>query len=394
MIRWLKMSSSNYNTSDRSERRYCSYWMSRYRNLVLFVLCVSCMVNALFYLNYAAANQQRQNNGLFLMYQHSVVLEERKTGDYQDSDPTIMLENLSVSRKLQGESDLKSSVSSEVTVINPHNFDYVINKPDTCKENETVKVVVVVCTGISNFEARQAIRDTWANYLNEPNVNGKLVFLVGVGDNKQIQKKLRRESIIYNDIVQENFVDSYRNLSLKSVAVLKWVKDYCKNAEFVFKVDDDIFVNIPNLIKYLDKYSKKVKDFDWSRKYIIGHLFVGARPIQDKKSKWYTPKEWFSEEVYPDYVSGTSYIVSKDAVEDLYDASLYIKPFWLEDIYITGLCAKKAKIHRAHNPAISFQERSPNGCAYKNAITGHKVKSLEMYKIYTHLMKSYERCGV
>lgn len=369
--------------------------MSRYRNFVLFVLCVSCMVNALFYLNYAAANQRQQNNGLFLVYQRSVLLQEVNTTDYRDSEPTIMLENpLSVSRKLQGESDLKSFIASEETVINLHNFDYIINEPSICKENETIKVVVVVCTGISNFDERQAIRDTWANYLSEPSVNGKLVFLVGVGDNKHIQNKLRRESTIYNDIVQENFVDSYRNLSLKSVAVLKWVKDYCRNADFVFKVDDDIFVNIPNLVKYLDKYKKKVKDFNMSEKYIVGHLFVGARPIQDKKSKWYTPKEWFSEEIYPDYVSGTSYIVSKDAVKELYDASLYIKPFWLEDIYITGLCARRAKISRIHNPGISFLERSPNGCAYKNAITGHKVKSLEMYKIYTHLIKSYERCGV
>jgi Galactosyltransferase len=39
-------------------------------------------------------------------------------------------------------------------------------------------------------------------------------------------------------------MDTYRNLSFKNILGKQWVAIYCKQAEFVIKTDDDIFVDM------------------------------------------------------------------------------------------------------------------------------------------------------
>lgn len=52
----------------------------------------------------------------------------------------------------------------------------------------------------------------------------------------------------YGDIVQEDFVDSYRNLTHKAIMALRWVSQNCQNAKLILKADDDIFINIFKLV--------------------------------------------------------------------------------------------------------------------------------------------------
>ena len=53
-----------------------------------------------------------------------------------------------------------------------------------------------------------------------------------------------KENIQYADIVQGNFVDSYHNLSYKATMGNLWVSEFCEQAEFVVKADDDVFIDI------------------------------------------------------------------------------------------------------------------------------------------------------
>jgi len=52
-------------------------------------------------------------------------------------------------------------------------------------------------------------------------------------------------------------VDTYRNLTYKGVAALRWVDTYCSQATFVLKTDDDIFVNMFSLLRLLKKMTRK-----------------------------------------------------------------------------------------------------------------------------------------
>lgn len=66
--------------------------------------------------------------------------------------------------------------------------------------------------------------------LNASNFLIKIVFLVGqpVRDfTDELQSRINYENELYGDIIQENFRDSYNNLTLKSILMLKWVKNNC-----------------------------------------------------------------------------------------------------------------------------------------------------------------------
>lgn len=89
---------------------------------------------------------------------------------------------------------------------------------------------------------------------------------------------MEEESLHYSDIIQEGFVDSYNNLTLKSVMMLKWVVSNCHSVWYIMKTDDDMFVNINNLVKLL-----KVRNMS---NLLFGALICGARPIADTQNKW------------------------------------------------------------------------------------------------------------
>ena len=135
----------------------------------------------------------------------------------------------------------------------------------------------------------------------------------------------------YSDIIQESFYDTYLNLTLKSVMLLKWVSTHCSQVTFVLKTDDDMFVNIPALVEHLTQ-----PDIRNRKDLILGSLFCRARPIKDQNSKWYSPQFMFSGKEYPDYVSGTGYIMSGHLVPILFESAMQVPLFHLEDVFITG----------------------------------------------------------
>lgn len=53
------------------------------------------------------------------------------------------------------------------------------------------------------------------------------VFIVGQTTNNETQNKIIEESQTHHDIIQESFLDTYNNLTLKTVMMLKWVTNNC-----------------------------------------------------------------------------------------------------------------------------------------------------------------------
>ena len=64
-----------------------------------------------------------------------------------------------------------------------------------------------------------------------------------------MQSKLEEESAEHGDILQETFQDSYNNLTLKSIFILKYYVGVADNLgnKFLLKTDDDSFVHLEAL---------------------------------------------------------------------------------------------------------------------------------------------------
>lgn len=281
---------------------------------------------------------------------------------------------------------VNASVNNEKTEqIFPHPFHYIINNKDLCSRGPEAKsklsVIILVCSAVNNFQNRQAIRETWGSIATSNNNTGAVVrlgFLLGSAKDESTQKMIENEALEHSDIIQENFYDSYRNLTIKSVMLLKWVTEHCENVHFVMKTDDDMYVNIAKLLRVMLRLPVKMK-------VMYGNLFRGARPNRDSKSKWYVPKEQFAADVFPDYLSGTGYVISRDVVPKLFEVSATLPFLVMEDVFITGLCASELGVRRFNVKGFAYWKRAASGCAFKEAITGHHVTIRDMRKIWREL---------
>ncbi|XP_076467945.1 beta-1,3-galactosyltransferase 1-like [Babylonia areolata] len=265
---------------------------------------------------------------------------------------------------------------------------FVLNEPDACSDD--TELVAVVVTAPNNTEDRQAVRETWGSYRDDPGHHVALVFLVGAvpQDDPALQARLEAESAWHGDLVQGDFRDSYRNLTLKSLALLRWVALHCGGARYVLKADDDVYVNLTNLLTELRRQGP-LNDRD---NFVLGHVAVGARPLRDRTSKWYTPVEDFNETVYPPYVSGTAYAMTASAARKLYSASAAVPFFWLEDVYITGLCSRHAGVPVQHSWDFSYTKRGVDGCHFRAAISAHGYSAQEKRDIFRQVNDVNLRC--
>ena len=150
-------------------------------------------------------------------------------------------------------------------IVNHHNFEYILNpKFDVCGNgSDNVFLLIYVHSSPENYKRRIAIRETWAKRSIFDDI--RIVFMLGKGmKTKRIDDQgiITLESNTYNDIVQENFQDSYRNLTFKGIMAMKWIAEYCNHTEFILKTDDDIITNTFKLLRYLKSLSKHLSQCD------------------------------------------------------------------------------------------------------------------------------------
>ncbi|XP_023337865.1 beta-1,3-galactosyltransferase 2 isoform X2 [Eurytemora carolleeae] len=130
---------------------------------------------------------------------------------------------------------------SNLTLINIKNFRFLINQ-DICNISQ-IEMVTIVASAVENTKARNIIRETWGKP-EIPGVNARLVFLLGMPSKLEKQKCVVAEALQYEDIIQGDYLDTYRNLSYKNIMGNLWVSQFCEQAEFVIKTDDDMFVDL------------------------------------------------------------------------------------------------------------------------------------------------------
>ncbi|CAL1299198.1 unnamed protein product [Larinioides sclopetarius] len=249
--------------------------------------------------------------------------------------------------------------------------------------NGSVFLAVVVCSAVPNFEARSAIRSTWA--LDAKTLRGvRVFFLLGRSSNQSLNAAVAEEGARHSDIIQEDFLDTYNNLTLKSVMLLKWVGQNCGNARYVMKTDDDMFVHLPNLFRLLRKKGHA--------RLLMGCLIKGATPVKDWNSKWFVPEVVFPGRVYPPYLSGTGYVLSQDTVPILYRTALSTPFFYLEDIFVTGVCASRAGLKPVNNEGFKFYKRKTDACAFRSIITAHRMSAKELRAVHKNMTNPSLKC--
>ena len=277
--------------------------------------------------------------------------------------------------------------------VNPHYFKYTINPTHICK-NKTVFLLSYIHSAPAHHKRRTAIRDTWGNAKNFDDLRVRVVFLMGRPKDNTAQEALQMESDTYGDIVQEDFIDSYRNLTYKAIMGLKWISNNCRHAQFILKTDDDIFVNIYNLVSHLRSLTVHKQPI---QNLLLCLVWYKMKVIRDPKSKWYLSRSEFHDDYFPTYCSGSAYVMSSDVVTRMYNVSLQTPFFWVDDFYITGLLAHKLNIeHHKFNsvyilgPSVFFQKFT-EGNKWRTLVFGHVHNLNQMQSVWSRILE--ERKG-
>ncbi|XP_010974516.1 lactosylceramide 1,3-N-acetyl-beta-D-glucosaminyltransferase [Camelus dromedarius] len=252
-------------------------------------------------------------------------------------------------------------------------YQYLINHKEKCQAQD-ILLLLLIKTAPENYHRRSAIRETWGNekYVrSQLNANIKTLFALGTPSNPQTRERLQRrlvwEDQMYNDIIQQDFADSFYNLTLKFLLQFSWANSFCPHAKFLMTADDDIFIHMPNLIEYLQSLEQiGVQDL-W-----IGRVHRGAPPVRDKSSKYYVSYEMYQWPAYPDYTAGAAYVISGDVAAKVYEASQTLNSsLYIDDVFM-GLCANKIGLVPQHHVFFSGEGKTPyHPCIYDKMMTSH-----------------------
>ncbi len=92
-------------------------------------------------------------------------------------------------------------------------FNYVINPGhEICRTDDDVTLLAIIAVRSDAFRNRQIHRKTWASRSLFPALRS--VFLIGESLNSTVNEMVKEESYIYGDIVQEDYIDSYRCINI------------------------------------------------------------------------------------------------------------------------------------------------------------------------------------
>lgn len=218
-----------------------------------------------------------------------------------------------------------------ISKSNDYMFAYIINNPHICNGIKHIFYLVLVVTAPGNRWRRDAMRTTWARNDILKQYSSRTVYLLGNPYNAGLQSQIYTEATRYKDIIQTDFVDSYHNITLKVLSGIKWALTYCKNAKFIFRTNDDVFIDILVLMPFLEqKYSH-------ARRSFIGKMLKKEIICRGKCKFAVSEKDFSGQMFFPPYLQGSLFIMTADILQDLYKTALMTRYFWIEDVFISGV---------------------------------------------------------
>ncbi|XP_055297470.1 beta-1,3-galactosyltransferase 5-like [Sitodiplosis mosellana] len=288
-------------------------------------------------------------------------------------DKNITIEQVNLAVSDQKQQTQPSAINSHQTT-SPDVANFSANgvpisdlyKPGHLKSNrklcgsdagEHMRLLILITSAPSNHDARLAIRQTWGSYASR------------------------------RDIAIAFVIDSYYNLTLKSITKLEWVETYCSRVAYILKADDDMFVNVLRFMSWIEDHPPEQQ-----QKNIFGSVCYGFAPFRDKESKYYVSEQEYFPSSYPDFIA-SMYLISGSTIHDLYTTALKQIFFKLEDVFMTGIVAELVNIERIN--VDNFREDGTSRldmCNLREKFVIHDIKINEQFDLWEKLMNTSANC--
>nr|XP_042709787.1 N-acetyllactosaminide beta-1,3-N-acetylglucosaminyltransferase 4-like isoform X1 [Chrysemys picta bellii]XP_042709788.1 N-acetyllactosaminide beta-1,3-N-acetylglucosaminyltransferase 4-like isoform X1 [Chrysemys picta bellii] len=231
---------------------------------------------------------------------------------------------------------------------------------------------------------RATARRTWAR----PRVLGgyrvRAVFLVGMSPDPRHLALLEWESGEFGDVVLWDFAESHHNLSLKERCFLRWVGARCEQVDFIFKGDDDEFVNPPAMVAYLSQTP--------NASHVI-HGNIQRHAAVMRGGKYRVSSTLFPQDKYPFFPSGGGFIMPRASIPALAAASERIPVFPLDDVYF-GFLVLAAGLRYRHDERFQVFGMKDEQCLYAEAMLVHGVSLDRVEEVWRGLYEEQQCNGM
>ncbi|XP_078144921.1 N-acetyllactosaminide beta-1,3-N-acetylglucosaminyltransferase 2 [Centroberyx gerrardi] len=337
--------------------------------------------------NQAYWNRQQQildlqHNPILIANYSSADMPDWLNGTSLTSDPCQP--DLRVTTQVKDYNSLPGRFKDFLLYMRCRSYPLLVDQPHICKDPPYL--LLAVKSLAPHFDRRQAIRQSWGRAGVLANRTVVTVFLLGnataVDHHPDLSGMLRYESARHKDIVQWDYRDSFFNLTVKEVLFLEWIQTRCPGARYIFKGDDDVFVNTFRILDFLRGLSgPKARDL------FVGDVITNAGPHRDKKVKYFIPESMYVG-MYPPYAGGGGYLYSGDIAARLQNISQRVTLYPIDDVY-TGMCLRKLGLapgkHKGFRTFDIEEKYRSNPCAYKSLMLVHPRTPQEMIQIWAWL---------
>ncbi len=170
-----------------------------------------------------------------------------------------------------------------------------------------------------------------------------MLFFVFLGQHsdQRMDEETEAEANMFKDLVIFNFLDTYRNLTVKNLCSLHFV-NIAFDAKYVCKSDDDVLPKLKQILSFVSHF--KIN----SSNAIFGHVWRKA--YVQRKGKWALSTEEYPPKFYPDYCTGGLYFLTMGAVKALLAANNNIPLIPIEDAAMGILALKSGQVKLIHVP--------------------------------------------
>ncbi|XP_009076854.1 PREDICTED: UDP-GalNAc:beta-1,3-N-acetylgalactosaminyltransferase 1 [Acanthisitta chloris] len=270
----------------------------------------------------------------------------------------------------------------EYEPIYQQNYLFTLRERFNCKDINPF-LVILVSSSPKDVKARQAIRVTWGSQNFWWGQRVLTLFLLGQdthGEDNVAALSVEDESILYGDIIRQDFMDTYDNLTLKTIMAFRWLTEFCSNAKFLMKTDTDVFINTPNLVRFLLQLKS-------SKNVFTGYPLIENFAYRGFYKNRYISYEEYPFKLYPPYCSGMGYILDGKLALSIYELMSHVRPVKFEDVYV-GICLNILKVN------VSIPEDAEqfflyrinfDTCKYRHLIAVHGIAASEFIEFWQEL---------
>lgn len=269
------------------------------------------------------------------------------------------------------------------TIYKPGHLNSEIDMERICPQKGlSTQLLVLITSSLRHSAARMSIRQTWMHYGSRRDVG--MAFVLGKGKNKSVKKAIDQEDFMYQDLIRGHFIDSYNNLTLKTISLLEWADLHCPKAKYVLKTDDDMFINVPKLLTLISTLK--------ANRTIYGRRAENWKPIRNRWSKYHISNAQYGKPTFPYFTTGPAYLLTGDIVHALYVQSLNTAFLKLEDVFTTGIVAESLNIRRVNVREMANTRTKFEACHIRDKITIHMVRNNEQFTLWNMLLDDTIKC--